>query len=114
MVAGKLHVQSDGHVDGPASISYNSPFPCVNGNYGSGAMMGVVMHTMVGNLPGTISRFNHPSYQASAHFGSDQSGHIHQFGPIGKGWSPWAQKTGHVPGRPAEQPANANAHKPRP
>src|SRR5262245_21803927 len=52
MTAGKLHVQADGRVSGPASISYNDPFPCVNGNHGSGAMMGVIMHTMVGDLPG--------------------------------------------------------------
>src|SRR5258708_15417545 len=112
MVAGKLHVQSDGHVDGPASISYNSPFPCVNGNYGSGAMMGVVMHTMVGNLPGTISVFNDPSYQASAHFGIDQSGHIHQFGPIGKGWIAWAQEAGNVTWFSIEHADNGNPDNP--
>src|SRR5215472_3573945 len=96
MTAGKLHVQDSGHVDGPASISYNNPFPCVNGTSGgtAGNMMGVVMHTMVGDLPGTISVFNNPSYQASAFFGIDQEGHIHQFGPIGKGWMAWAQVSG--------------------
>lgn len=95
-VPGRLKVASDGKVTGPANISYNNPFPCVNGNYGSGAMQGVVMHTMVGNLPGTITVFNNPSYQASAHFGIDQQGNIHQFGPIGKGWIAWAQVAGNV------------------
>ena len=70
--AERLTVKSDGTVSGPANISYNSPFPCVNGSWGSGAMQGVVMHTMVGNLPGTITVFNDPSYQASTHFGIDQ------------------------------------------
>ena len=95
-VPGRLKVGSDGKVTGPANISYNNPFPCVNGNYGSGAMQGVVMHTMVGNLPGTITVFNNPSYQASSHFGIDQQGNIHQFGPIGKGWIAWAQVAGNV------------------
>lgn len=93
---GKLHVQADGRVTGPAVLEYNDPFPCVNGNYGSGAMRGVVMHTMVGDLPGTIEVFNDPSYQASAHFGIDQAGHVHQFGPIGLGWIAWAQEAGNV------------------
>jgi hypothetical protein len=95
-VPGRLKVQSDGKVTGPANIAYNNPFPCVNGNYGSRAMQGVVMHTMVGNLPGTITVFNNPSYQASAHFGIDQHGNIHQFGPIGKGWIAWAQVAGNA------------------
>lgn len=94
MVAGRLQVTKGGQVTGPASISYNKPFPTKNGSFGSGAMQGVIMHTMVGNLPGTISVFNNPAAQASATFGIDQSGHIHQFGPIGHGWYAWAQVAG--------------------
>jgi len=88
---GRLEVDfGTGHVTGPASISYNNPFPCVNGTpHATGAMQGVLMHTMVGDLPGTIKVFNDPSYQASAHFGIAQDGHIHQFGPLGKGWMAW-------------------------
>jgi len=89
VTAGKLIVGADGKVTGPARIEYNTPFPCVNGAWGSGAMMGVVMHTMVGNLPGTVSWFNNPTAQASAQFGIAQDGLIHQFGPIGKGWIAW-------------------------
>jgi hypothetical protein len=95
-IPGKLKVQDDGRVTGPASIAYNDPFPCVNGSWGSGAMQGVIMHTMVGNLPGTITVFNEPSFQASAHFGIDQQGNIHQFGPIGKGWIAWAEVAGNL------------------
>jgi hypothetical protein len=91
-----MTIQADGRLAGPASISYNDPFPCVNGSWGSGAMNGVVMHTMVGSLPGTIAVFNEASYQASAHFGIDQTGQIHQFGPIGKGWIAWAQVAGNL------------------
>jgi hypothetical protein len=93
-VPGKLRVGADGKVTGPAKISYNDPFPCVNGSYGSGAMMGAVMHTMVGNLPGTVDVFNKPSFAASAHFGIAQDGSVWQFGPIGHGWIAWAQMAG--------------------
>ena len=88
-VPGKLAVQGDGRVTGPANIKYNNPFPTHNGSSGSGAMMGVLMHTMVGDLPGTVSWFNNPQAQASAHFGVAEDGEIWQFGPIGKGWIAW-------------------------
>ncbi len=94
MVAGSLTVGSDGRISGPISISYNTPFPCPNGRFGSGAIQGVVMHTMVGNLPGTIAEFNNPRAEVSAHFGIDQDGHVHQFGPIGKGWIAFAEAGG--------------------
>jgi len=112
MTAGKLHVQSNGQVSGPASISYNTPFPCVNGSDGSGTMLGVVMHTMVGDLPGTIAVFNNPSYQASAHFGIAQDGHIHQFGPIGKGWMAWAQVAGNAQWYSIEHADHGNPNNP--
>jgi hypothetical protein len=112
MSTGKLHVQNDGRVGGPASMTYNTPFPCVNGKYGSGAMMGVVMHTMVGNLPDTICEFNNPSAQVSTHFGIDQDGHIHQFGPIGKGWIAWAQVDGNLEWYSIEHADNGNPDNP--
>ncbi|HEY7144633.1 MAG TPA: N-acetylmuramoyl-L-alanine amidase [Streptosporangiaceae bacterium] len=99
-VPGKLQVSHDGKITGPARISYNDPFPTKNGKFGSGEIMGVVMHTMVGDLPGTISLFNNPApggdprKATSAHFGIAQDGSIHQFGPIGKGWIAWAQVEG--------------------
>jgi len=88
-MAGPLSVGSDGRVTGPAAITYNTPFPCVNGSWGSGAMTGVIMHTMVGTQAGTISWFNNPQAQASAQFGVGFDGAIHQFGPIGQGWIAW-------------------------
>ena len=46
----RLHIDSGGRLRGPASISHNSPFPCVNGKNGGmlvpKGIMGVVMHTM--------------------------------------------------------------------
>jgi hypothetical protein len=93
----RLIIQGDGRVSGAADIGYNNPFPCVNGSWGSKAIQGVVMHTMVGNLfPGTVNVFNEASYQASAHFGIGLRGNIHQFGPIGKGWIAWAQMAGNA------------------
>jgi hypothetical protein len=89
MNPGRLNIGHDGRVKGPTTIKYNSPFPCVNGSFGSGAMMGVVMHTMAGNLPGTTQLFNDPARQVSAHFGIAQDGEIWQYGPIGKQWEAW-------------------------
>jgi hypothetical protein len=87
---GRLTVNaSTGHVEGPAEIAWNDPFPCVNGSYGSGAMMGVLMHTEVGSEGGTVSWFNNPAAQASAHFAIGRDGAIHQFGPVGKSWEAW-------------------------
>jgi peptidoglycan hydrolase-like protein with peptidoglycan-binding domain len=89
-MAEKLAVDAvSGKVTGAATIEYNTPFPTQNGSWGSKTMMGIIMHTMVGNLPGTVEWFNNPAAQASAHFGIAQDGTIHQFGPIGKGWVAW-------------------------
>jgi hypothetical protein len=93
---GRLEVDAgNGRVSGAASITYNEPWPCANGTPGgSGAMSGVVMHTMAGDLPGTIAWFNDPASEASAFFGIDQAGGIHQFGPLGRDWMAWAQAAG--------------------
>lgn len=96
MTPGKLTVGPAGHLIGPANLKYNVPFPTENGRYGSGAMSGVIMHTMVGDLPGTVAEFNNPTAEASAHFGIAQDGTIHQFGPIGKSWIAWAQEAGNA------------------
>lgn len=109
---GRLTVGSDGRVRGPARLEYNTPFPTNNGEWGSGAMMGVVMHTMVGNLPGVVSWFNNPDSGASAHFGIAQDGTIHQFGPIGKGWCAWAQMAGNHAWYSIEHADNGNPDNP--
>ena len=88
---GRLEVDTaTGHVTGPAKITINEPFPCPNGELGvTGAMQGVLEHTMVSDLPSCIATFNNTASQASAHFGVSESGEIHQFGPLGKGWMAW-------------------------
>lgn len=93
---GRLEADAgSGRVSGASSITYNEPWPCANGTPGgSGAMSGVVMHTMVGDLPGTIAWFNDPASEASAFFGVDQAGGIHQFGPVGQDWMAWAEAAG--------------------
>jgi hypothetical protein len=92
MVPGKLEVGADGRLAGPAHLTYNTPFPTRNGEWGSGDMNGVLMHTMEGDLrPGTVDLFNtdRGKNSVSAHFGIAQDGEIFQFGPIGKGWIAW-------------------------
>ena len=98
MTPGRLQVDTaSGHVTGPARIQYNDPFPCGNGDMGvTGAMQGVLMHTMVGSLAETVSEFNNAAKQASAHFGIDETGLIHQFGPLGKGWMAWHAKAANL------------------
>jgi N-acetylmuramoyl-L-alanine amidase-like protein len=113
-MAGRLHVGSKGRLRGPASITYNDPWPCPNGEWGMQVpkgVSGVVMHTMVGNLPGTISVFNNPNFSASAHFGIDQNGHIHQFGPL-NGWIAWAEEAGNPNWYSIEHADNGNPDHP--
>lgn len=113
-MAAKLSVDPNGRLTGPASITHNQPWPCVNGQQGMqvpGGIMGVVMHTMVGNLPGTISVFNKPGFNASAHFGIDQNGHIHQFGPV-NGWMAWAEMDGNPHWYSIEHADNGNPDNP--
>jgi hypothetical protein len=94
-VPGRLTVGAGGKLTGPAQIEYNSPFPTRNGTPGgSGSMRGLIFHTMVGDLPGTIEVFNREGFGASAFFGIDQAGKIWQFGPVGFNWMAWAQMAG--------------------
>lgn len=112
-VPGKLTVGKDGKLTGAANLEYNKPWPCVNGTPNrTGKMRGVIMHTMVGNLPGTIASFNDPARQASAHFGIDQTGKVHQFGPIGHGWEAWAQMAGNLEWYSIEHADNGNTQNP--
>ena len=97
MTPGRLEVDSaTGRITGPAKITYNDPFPTKNGNpgYGAKTMMGLVVHTEVGNDPGTQAWFNNPASAASAFFAVGQDGSIIQFGPVGKDWMAWAQVAG--------------------
>ena len=75
MTAHRL-AESSGWIEG--ITHHQSP----NFNWGMmvpSGVLGVVMHTMVGDLPGTDTVFMNPSYQASAHFGVAQDGEIIQW-----------------------------------
>jgi hypothetical protein len=111
---GKLHLLDHGGLAGDINITYNDPWPCVNGTPGGGSsnMMGVVMHTMVGDLPGTKVVFNRPGFNASAYFGIGQLGETHQFGPIGKNWKAWAQGNGNGPWYSIELADHGNPNNP--
>lgn len=91
MTPGKLQIDPvSGKVTGPASIQYNDPWPCPNGNAGvTTGMQGVIMHTMVSDLASCIATFNNTALQVSAHFGIAENGLIHQFFPMGKGYEAW-------------------------
>jgi hypothetical protein len=94
----RLRVGSAGRVRGALfsgdTITWNDPFPTKNGDYGSGAMMGVVMHTEVGFDHNVVNEFNEIVSEASATFSIRTNGDLHQYGPIGKGWYAWAQEAG--------------------
>lgn len=111
---GRLKVGAGGRLTGPANITYNSPFPCVNGTPGGGSsqMMGLVMHTEVGNEPGTIARFNDPAAQVSAFFAIGQDGAIWQFGPVGFNWAAWAQMDGNAAWYSVEDADNTHPSNP--
>jgi opacity protein-like surface antigen len=85
-----------GQLHGDAKITYNEPFPTRNGEYGSGAMMGVVLHTEVGYDHNVVTEFNTRSAEASATVSIRFGGHLHQYGPIGLGWAAWAQEAGNL------------------
>ena len=76
----------NGWLHGPISIRHHP----VSSHYGPGSLsrsaaQGVIMHTMVGNLPGTDSVFQNPRFGASAHFGISQSGDVIQWVALGEG-----------------------------
>ena len=87
---GKLTIdKATGKLHGPAGtvITYNDPWPLKFARGGvTGAMKGVLLHTMDGSLESCIATFNSADAQGSAHIGISQAGRIHQFVPIGKGF----------------------------
>src|ERR1700760_2755702 len=98
MTPPKLSVDNEGRVHGP-NVTWNSPFPCRHGYphrmQVPSKVLGAVMHTMDGTLPGTVAWFNDPASGVSAHFGVDENGKVVQFGPI-NGWASEAQGAGNA------------------
>jgi hypothetical protein len=121
MQVAKLSIDSAGRVTGTCPngkpVTLNHPFPCVNGVSGGmgtrAQIRGFLPHTMVGNLAGTLSLFNRPGFDASAHFCIDQAGQIVQMGPVGPGrWKAWAEAAGNPFWISAESADNGNPDNP--
>jgi len=96
MQVSKLSIDGSGRVHGTCPngqpIQHNSPWPCQNGSGGGmsvpSGVTGMLVHTQVGNNPGSIGWFNDSRSQASAHFCIAQDGTIVQMGPV-NGWKAW-------------------------
>jgi len=90
--------KSSGKIKGltDSGISYATPFPVPNGTPGGGDsnMLGVIMHTEVGYDPNVVREFESPDSHASAFFSISMTGHITQYGPVGRNWMAWAQVAG--------------------
>jgi N-acetylmuramoyl-L-alanine amidase len=75
----KLTVTNDGWVNG---FTRHPGFH--GGSLPTSAVMGLISHTMVGNLPGTDALFTPPNGNGnSAHFGTAQNGDVIQWVPLG-------------------------------
>jgi hypothetical protein len=81
----RCYFDSDGWLQGPVNIEHHRTSNQYPGGLPHSAVQGVVMHTMVGNLPGTDSCFLNPNFGASAHFGIGQDGSVIQWVPLGSG-----------------------------
>lgn len=117
----KLSIDGNGRVTGTCPngrpVIHNSPWPCPNGVSGGmgprSAIRGIIDHTMVGNLPGTQSEFNNPSFEASAQWLVDQEGQIVSMGPFGPGrWKGWAQAAGNFSWFDVESADGGNPNNP--
>jgi N-acetylmuramoyl-L-alanine amidase-like protein len=91
-VTSRLEIDSNGWVKGIA----HHPSPNVaSGMSVPASVLGVVMHTMVGNLPGTDSEFLNSNAQVSAHFGIGQDGTVIQWVDVLGGVDvAWAEMAG--------------------
>lgn len=95
IVPGRLRIDADGRLQGPADITWNDPWPTKDGTPGGfGTAYGGVLHTEVGYEHTVIHEFNDPAAQASAFFSIGEGGHIHQYGPLGRDWMAWTQVDG--------------------
>ena len=109
----RLSIDSNGRLVGAWSITYNTPFPTKNGslNFVEPAD-GVAMHTEVGYEVNVINEFNDEKTQASSFFSVAMDGHIHQYGPVGKGWKAWTQADGNPHYRGVEHEDHGNVNNP--
>jgi len=109
-MTGRCNFDNGGWLRGPISIQHHLTGNRNPGSLPRSAAMGVIMHTMVGNLPGTDSVFRQRSFGASAHFGIDQKGHVIQWVPLGDG--AWHIMNGNSNWYGIEHADNGNPHNP--
>lgn len=109
-MAGKCYI-SDGWLYGPINITHH-PSPNRSGGMAvPSGVNGVVMHTMVGDLPGADGWFLNPSSEVSAHFGISQTGQVIQWVPVNGGVA-WAECSGNGNWYSIEHADHANPHNP--
>lgn len=120
----RLELDDSGRIispDGAFSITYNSPFPTGDGSPGKFVepAYGMVDHTEVGYEHNVIDEFNNIVAQASAFCSISMGlspgipdGHIHQYGPIGKGWMAWTQSAGNPKWRGVEHEDGGDGTRP--
>jgi hypothetical protein len=112
-IPGRCRIDASGRLRGPASITWNTPWPTVNGTPGGfGTAFGGVFHTEVGYDHNVVVEFNSPSAQASAFFSIDMAGNVHQYGPLGKDWMAWTQVAGNPHWRGVEHEDKGNPANP--
>lgn len=113
----RLEIDSSGRVYCPSNphlVTYGTPWPSPNGsNNFQEPANGYVVHTEVGYEHSVQQEFENPKAQASAFFSIAMlDGHIHQYGPVGKGWKAWTQVAGNPKYRGAENEDHGNPKNP--
>lgn len=110
MTAGKCEIVG-GWLHGPISIAHHNS-PNQNGGMAvPSGVIGVIMHTMVGDLPGCNNEFMNPNAQVSAHFGIDQQGNVIQWVPV-NGAVAWAECSANHNFYSIEHADHGNPHNP--
>jgi N-acetylmuramoyl-L-alanine amidase/PKD domain len=104
----KRLTESRGWVNG---VTHHPSPNCDGGMAVPSGVRGVVMHTMVGNLPGTDAWFHNPDARASAHFGIAQDGTIIQWVSI-RGGIAWHCMNGNANWYGIEHADNGNPSNP--
>ena len=114
MTPGRLGIDTEGRLTGPARIAYNNPWPCANGDGPNvtGAMQGVLMHTCEGSFQSCIDAFNAPNAGKSANFVINEDGQIHQFFPLGQGYMSWHAMAANLTWYGIEHADNGNPDNP--
>lgn len=91
MTSLKCHFDAGGWLQGPIRITH---LFTPNHGTGFGTGRGVVLHTEDGHEAGTVATFMDPANQVSAFFSVGFDGAVHQYVPVGKGFTAFSQMAG--------------------